>query len=361
MTSAQQNGLMHKYSKSVKTIRNRIVQVEFRWSRADPCQSYRLQILEERFRQAQKNIRSKKLAHMRFEQFIDLITPLFANDAVEISHFVLRSTFDYLFDQNSNGSIEPQEFEPLFLLLHGNDASKLNLFHEHLRQIFSNRSNHISFKEFADFVNGLNSFSVNLAHRFAKLDCDLVIHGHPSKENVYRNSQVKFVSNQIRSIADVQSLAEDFQHIDILIINQPHRGYHRGSIEEFPVEKWTENIDSNLHTTFALVKTLWTRMKRQYFGRIIHIANEHNFIANEYQSACTTVHYALIGLNKALAVEGSPYGITSNIICPGSISAKPFEGNDHVQTLTDLVLFLCTDQARSITGQLIPWTNVENI
>ena len=83
---------------------------------------------------------------MRFEQFIDLITPLFASDAVEISHFMLRSTFDYLFDQNSNGSIEPQEFEPLFLLLHGNNASKLDLFHEHLRQIFSNRSNHVSFK-----------------------------------------------------------------------------------------------------------------------------------------------------------------------------------------------------------------------
>lgn len=106
---------------------------------------------------------------MRFERFIDLITPLFANDAVEISPFVLRSTFDYLFDQNSNGSIEPPEFEPLFLLLHGNDASKLNLFQEHLRQLFSNRSIHVSFKgkiikhqkvskhldthlEFADFV-----------------------------------------------------------------------------------------------------------------------------------------------------------------------------------------------------------------
>ena len=122
--------------------------------------------------------------------------------------------------------------------------------------------------------NGLNSFSVNLVHRFAKHDCDLVICGHPNEENVYPKSQVKFVSNQIRNIADAQSLAEDFQHIDILIINQPHRGYHRGSIEEFPVERWKENIDLNLHTTFALVKTLWTRMKRQYFGRIIHIVSE---------------------------------------------------------------------------------------
>jgi len=88
---------------------------------------------------------------MKFEQFIDLIAPVFANDAAEISSFVLRSTFDRLFDQNSNGTIEQEEFESLITLLRAfntnkNDLDKKILLYENLRKTFANRNNHISFK-----------------------------------------------------------------------------------------------------------------------------------------------------------------------------------------------------------------------
>ncbi|CAF5176402.1 unnamed protein product [Rotaria magnacalcarata] len=72
--------------------------------------------------------------------------------------------------------------------------------------------------------------------------------------------------------------------------------------------------------------------------------NEHSTIVGEYKSACITSHYGLLGLNKVISIEGAPFGITSNIICPGNI-----------KTLADLILFLPSDQARSITGQSIPW------
>ncbi|UJR23132.1 hypothetical protein I4U23_026152 [Adineta vaga] len=152
MLSRRQMKPMNRYSKCIKTIRNRIVAVEFHWSQVDPQQSYRLQLNEKQFYEAQKSIRPKKLLNLQFEKFVDLVTPLFAYDTIEISSFVLRSTFDYLFDHNSNGSIEPPEFEPAFILLHGNHSDKLNLFHENLRRIFTNRSNHVSFKEFSEFV-----------------------------------------------------------------------------------------------------------------------------------------------------------------------------------------------------------------
>lgn len=74
------------------------------------------------------------------------MTPIFANDAAEISNSVLLSTFDYLFDQNSNGTIEQEEFDSLLILLQGLNTYKLNLLHENLRQKFGNRTHHISFK-----------------------------------------------------------------------------------------------------------------------------------------------------------------------------------------------------------------------
>jgi folate-dependent tRNA-U54 methylase TrmFO/GidA len=88
---------------------------------------------------------------MKFEQFIDLIAPVFANNAAEINDFVLRSTFDRLFDQNSNGTIEQEEFESLLTLLRAfntnkNDLEKKNLLYENLRKAFANCNNHISFK-----------------------------------------------------------------------------------------------------------------------------------------------------------------------------------------------------------------------
>jgi hypothetical protein len=88
---------------------------------------------------------------MKFEQFTDLIAPVFANNAAEISDFVLRSTFDRLFDQNSNGTIEQEEFDSLLTLLrafnaNSDDLEKKFLLYENLQQTFANRNNHISFK-----------------------------------------------------------------------------------------------------------------------------------------------------------------------------------------------------------------------
>jgi len=50
-----------------------------------------------------------------------------------------------LFDQNSNGTIEQEEFHSIRILLQGFNQYKHNLFHENLRHIFGNRTNRISF------------------------------------------------------------------------------------------------------------------------------------------------------------------------------------------------------------------------
>ena len=72
--------------------------------------------------------------------------PIFANEAVEVTSGVIRLTFDQLFDQNSNGTVELEEFDPLFRLLHGIDLYKQNLMHDNFRQLCNHRSNHLSFK-----------------------------------------------------------------------------------------------------------------------------------------------------------------------------------------------------------------------
>ncbi|UJR25779.1 hypothetical protein I4U23_007132 [Adineta vaga] len=149
--------LINKYSKYVKTIGKQVVEVEFCWFQANPCQSFRLRMTEKQFLEAQKHIRSKKLLNMKFEQFTDLIAPVFANNAEDINDFTLRSTYDRLFDQKSNGTIDQEEFQSLLKLLKAfnrnqNDLEKNFYLYETLRQTFAHQNNHISFQEFSEFV-----------------------------------------------------------------------------------------------------------------------------------------------------------------------------------------------------------------
>jgi len=87
-----------------------------------------------------------ELVSIQFEQFIDLISSIFANETIEISSFILRSTFDELFDQNSNNLIELDEFDSLYILLHGQNKYNQTILHENMRQLLGYRSSHMSFK-----------------------------------------------------------------------------------------------------------------------------------------------------------------------------------------------------------------------
>ncbi|CAF3567837.1 unnamed protein product [Rotaria sordida] len=231
MTFIVKTELVDKYSKYVKTIRNRIVEVEFHWFQVNPRQSYRLRINGKQFNEVQKHMHSKKLLNLNFEQFTDLITPIFANDAAEFSSFVLRSTFDHLFDLNSNGTIEQDEFEALFLLLQGFNSKKQNLLQENLRQMLGNRNKHISFQGI-NIPKILNGFGLNIVRKFAKLGCDIVLNGNHIDENITQTIQ-----NEIDIPKLVEQILNYFQYNNILIIDIECKRHCRASIDEFPTQK----------------------------------------------------------------------------------------------------------------------------
>ena len=68
-----------------------------------------------------------------------------ANDAAGISSLILSSRFDRLFDQNSNRTVDPGEFESLFVLRQDFDTYKTKLSHENLHRLVDKRGDHISF------------------------------------------------------------------------------------------------------------------------------------------------------------------------------------------------------------------------
>lgn len=88
-----------------------------------------------------------------------------------------------------------------------------------------------------------------------------------------------------------------------------------------------------LEAPFLLIRALLPGMYEREWGRIINISSVHGLRASPFKSAYVAAKHGLEGLSKVTALEGGPYGVTSNCINPGYV-------------LTPLVEKQIADQAR---------------
>lgn len=172
-----------------------------------------------------------------------------------------------------------------------------------------------------------------------------------------------------------------FGAIDVLVNNAGIQ--HVAPVDEFPEEKWDAIIGINLSSAFHLSKAVWPGMKERQFGRIINIASAHGLVASEFKSAYVAAKHGVVGFTKTLGLEGAPYNITCNAICPGYVKTPLVEkqigdqAKAHgmspeevvnkvmllkqavkqfvpVEILGQLALLLASEGASTITGTALP-------
>ena len=191
--------------------------------------------------------------------------------------------------------------------------------------------------------------------------------------------------SQIESM--IQSIIKDFGSLDVLVNNAGIQ--YVSPIESFPIEKWNAIIQLNLNAVFYTSKFVWENMKKNKFGRIINIASAHGLVASEFKAAYVSAKHGVVGLTKVLALEGAPFGITANSICPGYVKTPLVEkqiseqaiahGISEAEVITKIMLqkhavkefvtveslgklavFLASENANLITGTAMPvdggWT-----
>ena len=154
---------------------------------------------------------------------------------------------------------------------------------------------------------------------------------------------------------------------------------HVAPIEEFPLEKYDAIIAINLSSAFHLSRAAVPLMKAAKWGRIISTASAHSLVASPNKSAYVMAKHGIAGLTKTLALELATHGITANCISPGYVwtplvenqipdtmktrnltrdqvindvllDAQPTKEFVTPEQVAALALFLCRDEAKSITG-----------
>jgi 3-hydroxybutyrate dehydrogenase len=164
---------------------------------------------------------------------------------------------------------------------------------------------------------------------------------------------------------------------DILVNNAGIQ--HVSPLEDFPPAKWDAIIAVNLTAAFHTSRLVLSQMKARGWGRIINTASAHSLVASPNKSAYVTAKHGLAGFTKTVALETAQTGVTINCISPGYVwtplvekqipdtmkarnmtreqvmndvllAAQPTKRFVTVEEVAALALFLCRDEAASITG-----------
>jgi len=171
--------------------------------------------------------------------------------------------------------------------------------------------------------------------------------------------------------------ADELGGPDILVNNAGIQ--HVSPVDDFPPEKWDAIIAINLSSAFHTTRLAVPGMKQKKWGRIINTASAHSLVASPNKSAYVAAKHGIAGFTKAVALETARDGITANCISPGYVWTTLVEkqipdtmktrGLSREQVMNDvllaaqptkqfvtpeqvaaLALFLCRDEAVSITG-----------
>lgn len=166
-------------------------------------------------------------------------------------------------------------------------------------------------------------------------------------------------------IADV---VKEFGAIDILVNNA---GITRDTLlMRMKDEDFAKVLDTNLKGVFYCTKAVSKLMMKKRVGRIINMASVVGLVGNAGQTNYAAAKAGIIGFSKSAAKELASRGITVNVVAPGFIGTDMTAGlpeSVKEKMLTDIplgrmgepedvanaVLFLASDQASYITGQVV--------
>lgn len=201
-----------------------------------------------------------------------------------------------------------------------------------------------------------------------------------SIEQAY-GTKARYCQADLSDVAQIEMLFEciktELGRIDILVNNAGIQ--YVAPTAEYPVEKWDKLLAVNLTAAFHTTRLALPDMKQSGWGRIVNIASVHGLVGSANKSAYCATKHGLVGLTKVVALEHAADGITANSICPGWTdtpilndqieahakqqnlpledatanlirSKAPYPSLINPSAIGEMIVFLCSDAAKAITG-----------
>ncbi len=169
--------------------------------------------------------------------------------------------------------------------------------------------------------------------------------------------------------------------LDILVNNTGISG-PTVAADELSFEDWTQVLNLNLNSTFMMTKLAIAYLKQSDSGVIINLSSIAGRMGYPFRLAYSTSKWGIIGFTKTLSMELGAFDIRVNAVLPGAVdgervqrvlqaradamnislgevtqnalanqSLKQFVNPKHI---ADLCVFLASDSASSISGQILP-------
>ena len=238
--------------------------------------------------------------------------------------------------------------------------------------IFIKRRHELNRK--AIVTGGASGIGAAISRRFAQEGalvavCDIDLEGAKKIADEIKGHPYRLdVSNYKEVEKTISEIAQKFGTIHILVNNA---GINRDTLLlRMSEEDWDRVLSVNLKGAFNCSKAVIRYMMKERWGRIINISSIVGLVGNPGQANYVASKAGLIGFAKSLAKELAPRNITVNVVAPGYIDtpmtqklpedikeqylkAIPLKRLGKPEDVAELCLFLASDKASYITGEVI--------
>ncbi|MEA2800827.1 MAG: hypothetical protein QOE49_922 [Rhodospirillaceae bacterium] len=188
-------------------------------------------------------------------------------------------------------------------------------------------------------------------------------------------AEAEFVQADVRREEDVRRLVdravERFGRLDAAVNNAGTEG-KPGPVTEQTAETYAATFDTNVLGTLLSLKHELRAMQGQGSGSIVNISSTMGERGATNMSLYTGSKHAVEGITKAAALEGAAFGVRVNAIAPGPTDTAmldrlsgspdkkaafyasiPLKRGATPQEIADAIVFVASEKASFITGQII--------
>ena len=167
----------------------------------------------------------------------------------------------------------------------------------------------------------------------------------------------------------VSRVRERFGFIDVLV-NNAGIALPTQLVTDTTLADWNRLMETNVTGMFLVTRAVLPEMVSQKRGAIVNISSMWGVTGGSCEVAYSSSKAAVIGFTKSLAKEVAPSGIRVNCVAPGFVLTDMTRGFDEgviagiceetpllragtPEDITSAVLFLASEEASFITGQVL--------